>query len=405
MANNPYVNKVVYAGNTLMDVSEDTVDEEYLLNGYTAHKKDGSQITGTFVPEGGSAVVVTEEQDSHGGVIKHITAVDLSDDTVTANNLQYGYTAHDRQGHAITGTLVPSGGGNLQNNKDATPSTSTQTITPDTGYDGLRQVTVNPIPQQYIVPTGTKSITANGTGIDVAAFSLADVSVPTLLQSIVMRPDATLVQKWTLDKSVVNDDKATIPAYNTSAQVVIAAAALTPTITLDYANYLYYVVERFLTIPSYNTTTKEKGRPDYCCTSYLYEINEIEANTFQSIDGTIYGSRTTNVSGMTWTRAPYWSSPSALGMYTATTYTTGQVATTPSISSGVMTITAPSVQMRGSTTYFTSSAWGKITDIRRQYVIEVWKCPKDSLNIRGWGNCQQMIQIANCIDGTTNKLV
>ena len=29
---------------------------------------------------------------------------------------------------------------------------------------------------------------------------------------------------------------------------------------------------------------------------------------------------------------------------------------------------------------------------------------KDSLNIRGWGNCQQMIQIAGCIDGTTNKL-
>ena len=178
------------------------------------------------------------------------------------------------------------------------------------------------------------------------------VADSTLLKSILIRPDVTLVQKWTLDNSVVNDDEATIPSYSTSAQTVIAAKALTPTITLDYSNYLYYVVERFLTIPSYNTTTKEKGRPDYCCTSYLYEINEIEANTFRSVDGTVYGSRTTNVSGMTWTRAPYWSTASALSMYTATTYTTSQVATAPSISSGVLTVTAPSTQMRGSTREF-----------------------------------------------------
>ena len=32
--------------------------------------------------------------------------------------------------------------------------------------------------QTYLKPTGTKSITANGTGIDVAAYALADVAVP-----------------------------------------------------------------------------------------------------------------------------------------------------------------------------------------------------------------------------------
>ena len=47
----------------------------------------------------------------------------------------------------------------------------------NTSYDGFDSVKVNPIPNQYIVPTGTKSITANGTGIDVAAYSTADVAV------------------------------------------------------------------------------------------------------------------------------------------------------------------------------------------------------------------------------------
>ena len=115
MANNPYVNKVVYGNNTLIDISADTVAAEYLLEGYTAHGKDGSLITGTYIPEGGSAVVVTEEQDSHGGVIKHITAIDLSEDTIIAGALLTGYTAHDRQGHAITGTLAH---GNVDTSND-----------------------------------------------------------------------------------------------------------------------------------------------------------------------------------------------------------------------------------------------------------------------------------------------
>lgn len=45
-------------------------------------------------------------------------------------------------------------------------------------YDGLSEVTVNPIPSQYVVPTGTISIAENGTSIDVSQYALADVSVP-----------------------------------------------------------------------------------------------------------------------------------------------------------------------------------------------------------------------------------
>lgn len=62
--------------------------------------------------------------------------------------------------------------------KTATPTTSSQEIEPDSGYDGLSKVTVGAIPSQYIIPTGTKSITANGTGIDVAQYAAVDVAVP-----------------------------------------------------------------------------------------------------------------------------------------------------------------------------------------------------------------------------------
>lgn len=58
--------------------------------------------------------------------------------------------------------------------KTATPTKATQSITPDSGYDGLSKVTVNPIPAQYIIPAGSETKTQNGT-YDVT--SLAELVV------------------------------------------------------------------------------------------------------------------------------------------------------------------------------------------------------------------------------------
>ena len=57
-------------------------------------------------PSRAGAVVVTDEIDAGGGIIKHISAVDLSNDTVDAAHLLQGYTAHDKNGNAITGTYT-----------------------------------------------------------------------------------------------------------------------------------------------------------------------------------------------------------------------------------------------------------------------------------------------------------
>lgn len=42
-------NKVIYGGNTLIDLTSDTVAADKLLQGYTAHDKAGAQVTGTIV--------------------------------------------------------------------------------------------------------------------------------------------------------------------------------------------------------------------------------------------------------------------------------------------------------------------------------------------------------------------
>lgn len=49
MANNQYVNKVIYGSQTLIDLSNDTVTADKILAGYTAHDASGASVTGTCV--------------------------------------------------------------------------------------------------------------------------------------------------------------------------------------------------------------------------------------------------------------------------------------------------------------------------------------------------------------------
>lgn len=50
MANNPYVNKVQFGNETLIDLTSDTVTPDKVLNGVTFHDKSGALQTGTLTP-------------------------------------------------------------------------------------------------------------------------------------------------------------------------------------------------------------------------------------------------------------------------------------------------------------------------------------------------------------------
>ena len=65
---------------------------------------------------------------------------------------------------------------NTVNGQTVTPTTSQQNIAVQGDYV-LGAINVAPIPSQYIIPTGTKQITDNGTGIDVKSYEYVDVSV------------------------------------------------------------------------------------------------------------------------------------------------------------------------------------------------------------------------------------
>lgn len=64
-------NKVVFGNKVLIDLTGDTVTEEALLKGYTAHKADGTIITGTAFAGYPNKVMFSDNiEDSSGNLIK-----------------------------------------------------------------------------------------------------------------------------------------------------------------------------------------------------------------------------------------------------------------------------------------------------------------------------------------------
>lgn len=180
---NQYVNKVVSNGVTKIDLTGDTVAVQYLLDGITAHDRSGAPIVGTMptmadatadatataasILSGASAYVAgAKVTGTMPNVGQQTIAIDDKDDEIA---ITAGY--HDGSGVAkldatekakiisgniksgvvilgVTGNYTGSENVRLQS-KSATPSFSSQTITADTGYTGLSQVTVAEIPITY----------------------------------------------------------------------------------------------------------------------------------------------------------------------------------------------------------------------------------------------------------------
>lgn len=206
-------------------------------------------------------------------------------------------------------------------------------------------------------------------------------NIPTggvILKPIVQRGDAVLLQRWQGDDLLVEDLGIAVPAYSTSDKVLVTGAALEPTFTLDWVDYCYFICVRGLAYPIYNTTTKAKGMNELCVSGYQYEAVDVPPSTIYSIDGNkTITSRAAALTAMgSVGRTIYWTSSTAMTYVSNATYGVSVRGQAPTISSSVLTIKAPNYGIRGHATYCTSANVSKMTDIRFQYIIELWRSPK-----------------------------
>ncbi len=171
------INKIIYGTETLIDLTGDTVTASDLLSGKTAHDKSGATITGSCTYDSdttndtaaASEILATKTAHARGAQLTGtMTNNGGVTGTITTKAQQYtipnGY--HDGSGKVsissteqnkiiagniksgvqilgVTGTY--SGEAVTAQTKTVTPSTTSQTVLPDTGYDYLSQVTVSAI--------------------------------------------------------------------------------------------------------------------------------------------------------------------------------------------------------------------------------------------------------------------
>lgn len=175
------VAKIIYGGETKIDLTQDSVIAEKLEKGYTAHDKNGDPVVGTNTFDVDSSTATATEAEvlegktfAKGGAIKiggmnnngsmngYISEksqkvpvpigfhdgggwVAIDPDELAKfkpENIRDGITLLGQPG-SMTGTE-----GARPQSKTVTPSTSKQTVLPDTedGYNFLSQVTVDAIP-------------------------------------------------------------------------------------------------------------------------------------------------------------------------------------------------------------------------------------------------------------------
>lgn len=266
----------------------------------------------------GSAVVVEDTTDAHGGTIREITAVSLAGDTVNSSVLVSGYTAHDAMGNAITGQLVPGGGTvTLQTKSETyTPTTSqqTDTITADVGYDGLEEVdiTVNAVPTGSVtapasitgssatVSTGTNtmtftksvSVTPNVTTAGYISSGTAGTSSVSLTASVNTRSSTDLS---------ASGATVTVPAGYYASQAtksVSNGTAGTPTATKGtVSNHSISVTPSVTNTSGYITGSTKTGTAVTVSASELVSGNKEITSNGSDIDVSTYSTVSVNVSG------------------------------------------------------------------------------------------------------------
>ena len=101
---NTYVNKVVKSnGEVLIDISDSTAIASDVTQGKTIYLSTGEKVTGTNTG-GTAAISVVDTADSHGGTVRTITALDISDTTAVASDVAQGKYFYTAAGVKTAGT-------------------------------------------------------------------------------------------------------------------------------------------------------------------------------------------------------------------------------------------------------------------------------------------------------------
>ena len=350
-----------------------------------------------------------------------------NDGTVTASATQTG-------GFVASGTKSATYSLPTQAAKTVTPTESAQTAV-TAGKWTTGAVQVGAIPSDYFKPSGTLPITSNGT-YDVKSYASTSVNVPGITPtgtlpitsngtydvtnyaganvnvaggggSVIigaLRPDAELWKSWTYDKMIVADEGVAIPTYSTSARTLKDSETL-EVITLDRDNYDYVFVARALAYPIYSEgTIISSGRLVCGLTESYYEFKDFPAGSVvdngNATGALTYLTREGAVSG----KIVYYASETNLTSGNGYSFGTIIDNLVAENSGSNITVVTPRLKMCGSSTIYSSYFWERTTDVRYQYVMELYRVPRANQTVRGFAWESLLIHAAECYNAIDHTL-
>lgn len=452
------------------DVTDTTAAASDVAVGKYFYTSSGVKTEGTNSGGGGGgAISIVDEPLPGGGTAKHITGVDISSDTVTAGRLLAPYTAHDSGGNAVTGTIptktssdvaisgatvttsagyyassvsktVASGTAGTPTATKGSVSNHSISVTPSvtntTGYitGSTKTGTAVTVSASELV-SGTKSVTENGTGIDVTNYASIDVSVPSSSPTLITKnitangtynassdsadgyssvtvnvsgggsgvydwiaagaQHVTKLVDLTLD---LNDTGFAAWTPSTTSSTTLAAQNNYETYSCDRTAYEYYIMQRIITDVKY--TSNNITRATISFIRLLIGAVTINPNSLTELEnkGTFTSNSTVGqailnlhflhyldsggneVGRANYTYGPAYSSPGW-----------GAISGTPDDTT--FTFQRPAITAQCHNTYFsTTSAAAVDTDLSTwRWIVDIFRAPRPSLCYGGWYAISDML--------------
>lgn len=166
----------MYGGTVLIDLTGDTVTADKVLNGYTAHDKSGEIITGTCNYD-----------------------VNSEDATVAVAEMLVGKTAYAR-GSKITGTMPNKGAV-----KESISKKAQEVIIAQGYHDGSGKITISPTEQAKIIASNIRNgvtilgVTGTMSGIEGAKAQAKTVTPMTTVQNVLPDKDYNYLSQVTVN--------------------------------------------------------------------------------------------------------------------------------------------------------------------------------------------------------------
>lgn len=175
---------------------------------------DLADLIAQITSGGSGGIVISDTTDAAGGTVRTITATEISGTKqIIANG-----TGIDVSSYQYVDVAVPSSQPNLQAKTNINPTTSSQTIQADSGYDGLSSVQINAMPSGTV--TAPSTISGSSASVSTGTNTL------TLTKTVSVTPNVTTA-------GYVSSGTAGNSAVSLTASVTTKAAATYNTSSTD----------------------------------------------------------------------------------------------------------------------------------------------------------------------------